>query len=128
MSKVTRPSPLTIRVAVAALSFSSSCLTNSHTKQTHSTAITMAMRRAAGTTLASFSAAATRRPAASVASSSLAGRPPLYPTTATLLRRSLASDADSNSAESLAREERMRTLLMEHFSPTHLLIQDVSGM
>ncbi|GAB5031302.1 bola-like protein [Nannochloropsis oceanica] len=83
------------------------------------------MRRAVGTILVDVSASATRRPAnATVAISSL-GRP-LYPTTSRF-RRSLASDVDGNSAESLAREERMRTLLTEHFKPTNLLIQDVSG-
>lgn len=84
------------------------------------------MRRAVGTILVDVSASATRRPAnATVAISSL-GRPPPYPTTS-LFRRSLASNVDGNSAESLAREERMRTLLTEHFKPTNLLIQDVSG-
>ncbi len=84
------------------------------------------MHRAVGTTLAHFSGVATRRTAQAEVATALLGRPPLYPTT-TLLRRSLASDADGNSAESLAREERMRKLLTEHFQPTNLLIQDVSG-
>jgi len=57
------------------------------------------------------------------AACALARRPPLCSVTPRIF---LSSDAD-NSAESIAREDRMRALLSEHFKPTHLLIQDVSG-